>query len=115
MTPLVDVVFLLLVFFVFTLRTHDILTGFDASHTESRREGVDVPVLRIEVREHGYRLNDRPVSLEGLQDLLGRLARHARSQAVVISCAPRSTHAALVGVLDACAAAGMEDVNLSRR
>lgn len=58
MAAMIDVVFLLLVFFVLTVRPVDVLAHLDASQAGG---GSGAPGLKVDVLEDGYRVNGRPV------------------------------------------------------
>jgi len=113
-TAMIDVVFLLLVFFVFTVSPQDLLARLDVSSGAGGGDGA-IPVLRIEVLEDGYMLNRRTVQEPELIRLLSRFGEISPDTGVVISCRPGSPHAHLIRALDACTGAGLENVALTRR
>ncbi len=105
MTPMIDVVFLLLVYFLVTFTPTDVLAHLGVN----RPAGADAPtrgrapVLRIEVLADGYRINGAPVSGGALNDVLARLAGLDRRQMVLIACSRAAPHERLVNVLNICA------------
>lgn len=116
MTPMIDVVFQLLVYFLVTLKPEDVLTNLEVYRPtpESRRERSEVPpnLIRIEVFADGYAINERPVSINALGDTLMRLAALDPDQSIIIMVSSISQHDSLVRVLDRCAAAGMSNLSV---
>ncbi len=116
MTPMIDVVFQLLVYFLVTLKPEDVLTNLEVYRPspESRRERSEVPpnLIRIEVFADGYAINERSVSINALGDTLIRLAALDPDQSIIIMVSSLSQHDRLVRVLDRCAAAGMSNLSV---
>lgn len=115
MAPMIDVVFLLLVFFLIVTRPVDILSHLDVSRP--RIEGGDRPLstLRIEVLPAGHVLNGKPVSLGEMDRVLERLSGYSKHITVVITCAPDSPHDGLVQALNLCSKNGLKDLSLVSR
>lgn len=113
MTPMIDCVFQLLIFFIISLKPEDVLTQLTVNRPATPAGPVtnSVPFLQIGVYAEGFTLNDRAVSRGTLQALVEKLARASATQTVVIKCAPDSTQEQLVDVLDLCASNKL--VNLS--
>ena len=115
MTPMIDIVFQLLVYFLVTLKPQDVIAHLDVFRPspEATREETRTPpkMIRIVVFPDGYTINDRTVSLEELGRLLMKLAALDREQTIMIACTSMSRHENLIEVLDLCARAGL--VNLS--
>ncbi len=116
MTPMIDVVFQLLIYFLVTFTTPDVLAHLDisrpapdASQTEQR---TPPKMIRVSIYVDGYSLNGRAVSEEELTRILNRLASFSTSQTVLITCAGRSEHARLIDVLDICAGAGLNKLSV---
>ncbi len=111
MTPMIDVVFQLLVFFVLTFEIPDRL-----SHMEvNRPRGMGTPgpgAMRVGVYEEGFTLNDSRVSGETLQRTFNRLADLDPTQNVIVIATGQSKHSQLVHVLDLLNHAGLESVSL---
>ena len=114
MTPMIDVVFQLLIFFVVTLRQEDILTHLDVSRpgVSSIEEEDFKGLVKIEVHEGGFAANGQRIGLAELDRTLGRLARYSPNVSVVIKCAPDSPHANLVRLLDVCAKAKLTNLSV---
>jgi len=116
MTPMIDVVFQLLIYFLVTFTTPDVLAHLDISRpapdptqTEQR---TPPKMIRVNVYADGFGLNGRAVSQQELATILKRLAGISTSQTVLITCAGRSEHARLVEVLDLCAECGLSQLSV---
>jgi len=116
MTPMIDVVFQLLIYFLVTFTTPDVLAHLhisrpapDASQTEQR---TPPKMIRVNIYVDGFSLNGRAVSRRELTSILNRLASFSTSQTVLITCSGSSAHAKLVDVLDVCAGAGLNKLSV---
>jgi len=114
MTPMIDVVFQLLIFFVVTLKQEDILSKLSAARpapdpTATKENQVE-PITVI-VAPQGFLFNGRPMRLGELDRQLERMAGFSKTAMVVIKCTSDSPHAFLVQTLDLCSKHGL--VNLS--
>jgi biopolymer transport protein ExbD len=116
MTPMIDVVFQLFIYFLVTFTTPDVLAHLDisrpapdASQTEQR---MPPKMIRVNIYVDGYSLNGRAVAKDELERILTRLASFSTSQTVLITCAGGSEHARLVDVLDVCAGAGLNKLSV---
>jgi biopolymer transport protein ExbD len=114
MTPMIDIVFLLMVFFLVTFKPVDVL-----SHLEFLRPsgvpGPTAPVLRVAIDVDGFALNGMPVDADGLRAHLRRLGELDRDQAVVLDCSPAAPHERLVAALNHCASAGLGRLSVVSR
>lgn len=114
LTPMIDVVFLLLVFFVMAVHPDDILAQIGVS-----RPGTDgsagIPLLRIDVRSDGYTMNGKRVDIERMDTYLAKIADLSPQQTIVIACESESSHSQLVKVLDLCAKSELENLALFSR
>lgn len=122
MTPMIDVVFQLLIYFLVTFSTPDVLAHLDISRPApdpSQTEQRTPPkMIRVNVYadggiENGYSLNGRTVSRAELASILDRLGGFSKNQTVLITCAGASEHAKLVGVLDVCARSGLFKISVA--
>lgn len=115
MTPMIDVVFQLLIYFLVTIHPKDVVANLDVFRPspEARQEQTTLPpkMIRITVFSGGYTINDRPVDALELDKLLSKLASIDKSQTILILCTASSHHEDLVRVLDFCAKSKL--VNLS--
>lgn len=121
MTPMIDVVFQLLIYFLVTFSTPDVLAHLDISRPapdKSQTEQRTPPkMIRVNIyaeggRESGYSLNGRAVSRTELGSILNRLAGFSQNQTVLITCAGGSEHTKLIGVLDLCAQSGLSKISV---
>jgi len=116
MTPMIDVVFQLLIYFLVTFSTPDVLAHLDISRpapdktqTEQR---IPPKMLRVNIYADGYSLNGRSVKMEELSSILSRLAGFSKNQTVLIACTGDSEHAKLISVLDLCARSGLSKISV---
>ncbi len=111
MTPMIDVVFELIIFFVVTIKQEDTLSKLNAnrpapSNSSSSSSESDTTVT-IEIgRGHdanGLLLyNKREVRRSELDQNLREIARTSTKTPIIIRCAEDSPHKALVDALDIC-------------
>ena len=125
MTPMIDVVFQLLIFFIVTLNQPDILSQLEAlrpAPNPSPTEVVDPPTS-ITIKgfaKHpglgaymfGNDQNRRTVTLEQLRGFVGQMAKANRKQTVIVNCTDDAPHGCLVRVLDLLADAGLHTVSV---
>ncbi len=106
MTPMIDVVFQLMIFFVVTIKQEDILSKIVAnrpnpnpnpSQTEENDDSIE-----IQIGPRGVVFKGQGVSIPQLDSNLGRLASVSKKSIIVIKCAADSHHGTLVQVLDIC-------------
>ena len=113
MTPMIDVVFELIIFFVVTIKQEDLLTKLNCNRpapsppTESVPK--DEPNVTIEIGRRydgspqGVILyNKREVKRTELDAALRDIARTSTKTPVIVKCTGDSPHKALVDVLDIC-------------
>ncbi len=121
MTPMIDVVFQLLIFFIVTLKQEDILSHLDVSRPSpdsSPPPEVKPDLLEIIIYNEqklggeGYSLKGRQVRLADLERHLNRVASFSTSIAVIVKCTGDSRHANLVKLLDICSAAGLRNISV---
>jgi len=126
LAPLIDIVFLLLVFFIVTraLAAQEKETPIELPKTTSavtrRREKLDI-VVNI-TRAGEIHIHNQRYSVEKLRKVLVDIQESARTVpvSVIIRADGKSLHEDVVKVLDACAAAKLKNVsfvsvNASRR
>ena len=103
MTPMIDVVFQLLIFFVVAIKQDDILSMLSAARptTPAVRE-PPVNVVDIEINKAGFAYRGTPLSKAMLDRRLTVIADGDKNASVVIRCTGDSPHAYLVQVLDVC-------------
>ena len=116
MTPMIDVVFQLLIYFVVTIKPMDVAAHLDVfrpSATKAPKESAEPPkMIRIEIFQGALVMNGRSVDIDGLTNILEKLAGISKSQTVMIMCARDSEHDQLIQVLDRCAKTGMNNLSV---
>ena len=125
MTPMIDVVFQLLIFFIVTLNQPDILSQLEALRPAPNPSPVDVvdPPTSITIKgfpSHpglgaymfGNDQNRRTVTLEQLRGFVGQMARANKKQTVIVNCTDDAPHGCLVRVLDMLAEVGLHSVSI---
>jgi biopolymer transport protein ExbD len=122
MTPMIDVVFQLLIFFIVTLKQEDILARLEvarpAPDPNAKKEEQPEDLLNIQVYNprrlggEGYVLKGSRVTLKELDRQLTRLAGFSKNISVVIKCTGNSRHAELVLLLDICSKLGLQNLSV---
>lgn len=120
MTSMIDVVFLLLVFFVVTVKPVDILAALAVSRPrpdDRPPSPIDEPfdLITIEVHPRGYSVNESWIGFDEMRGKLRQLGRYSTNSGVVVICYMDSTHAQLVRVLDLCAEIGFHNLSVMTR
>ena len=122
MTPMIDVVFQLLIFFIVTLQQEDILAHLDVSRPapdpEAKKEEQVNDLLQITVYNErrlggqGVSVQGRKVSFDTLEKHFKRLGTYSTNLSIIIKCTADSPHANLVKVLDLCAKVGLQNISV---
>jgi biopolymer transport protein ExbD len=113
MTPMIDVVFLLLIFFIVTIQPQDLLARLDVSRPAAPpTELSPMTLLRIDVGVKGYEINGRRLPLETLHRRLSKLYKNTPSTTLTIASTSNASHSQLVKLLNACADIGIENISL---
>ena len=116
MTPMIDVVFQLLIYFLVTFSTADVLAHLDISRPspEAARQKAPPPaeMIRVAVLPEGFAINGRAVSGEELSNLLRRLAAVSTNQTVLVVADDQSLHGKLIKALDLCAQSGLTKISV---
>lgn len=118
MTPMIDVVFQLLIYFLVTIKPEDVMAHLDVYRPQAdQQQKADRPpnVIRIGVFHDGFTLNDRHVGRSALETMLNRLASYDPDQTILIMCSPDSPHEYLIEVLDLCSKAGLTNLSVMSR
>jgi biopolymer transport protein ExbD len=113
LTSMVDVVFLLLVFFVLAIRPDDVLAKLTVSAAGGGTEQT-IALGHIGVAPNGYALNDRTMSFEELRAALTSVSDTGTTRPLIIRCDRSAPHSALVRLLDLCAELGLKNLALTR-
>ena len=112
MTPMIDVVFELIIFFVVTIKQEDLFTKLNcnrpapATGPASEKDDITVNIeigRRYDRSPQGVILyNKREVKRTELDAALRDIARTSTKTPVIVKCTGDSPHKALVDVLDIC-------------
>ena len=114
MTPMIDVVFQLLIFFICTLKQHDILAQLDAMRPapdpDARPNDDVTEPIKINIDARGIIFKGRPVNAQSLSRSLASIAKYNKKATIVINCEMNSKHGTLIEVLDACSQNGLNSL-----
>ena len=110
MTPMIDVVFELIIFFVVTIKQEDIFSKLNAnrpapSTNQSNNESdatVTIEIGRGPDANGTLLYNRRIVRRAELDQHLREIARTSKKTPIIIKCTEDSPHKALVDALDIC-------------
>lgn len=118
MTPMIDVVFQLIIFFVVTMKQEDILSHLDAmapapdakANPQEKLEMVTIDIYNPRQGGEGFSFNKTPVRYTQLDSELRRAARNNKGSTVLLRCTKDSPHSLLVKALDLCNKHGMTNL-----
>jgi biopolymer transport protein ExbD len=121
LTPLIDVVFLLLIFFMVSTtfdRPYGIAVQLPGSETADRANLPKVIRITIDANGHAHLMDEEQEldSIAALQEALQRVRQQADYDAdtpVVIRADRNSPHGALIRVMDALRKTGLRRINLA--
>ena len=115
MTPMIDVVFELIIFFVVTIKQEDLFTKLNCNRpapappnakNEDVKDDITVNIeigRRYDGSPQGVILyNKREVRRTELDAALKEIAKMKKTTPIIVKCAEDSPHKALVDVLDIC-------------
>ena len=110
MTPMIDVVFELIIFFVVTIKSEDLFSRLNAnrpapggaSDSSSSETTVTIEIGRGRSADGVLVYNKREVKRGELDTNLREVARTSKKTPIIVKCAGASPHKALVDVLDIC-------------
>ena len=115
MTPMIDVVFELMIFFVVTIKQEDIFSKLNANrpapNTSSASSENDTQI-KIDIGPGGYVFNGRAMSAGSLDKNLRELAKTSKNSTVLVRCTMDSYHRDLVAALDMCNKYGMHNLSI---
>jgi len=115
MTPMIDVVFQLMIFFVVTIKQEDIYSKLNANrpapNQSSSSESNDTQI-KIDIGYSGLIFNGRGMRMSELKSNLKQLSATSKNATVLIRCTMDSPHGRLVDVLDACNQYGMRNLSI---
>jgi len=115
MTPMIDVVFQLLIFFIVTLKQEDILANLEALRPQpdaSQQEESPKEPITILIGRQGLLFEGRLVTETQLQSNLRRIARLDPNSMIIVKCTGDSPHGLLVRALDICNSVGLRRLSV---
>ena len=124
MTPMIDVVFELIIFFVVTIKSEDVFSKLNVNrpspNTSSSAPSDDITVtIEIGPAQAGAKradgtimFNKRKVGRAELNKNLADIARTSTKTPIIVKCTATSPHKALVDVLDTCYANKLYSVSV---
>ncbi|MEK9627612.1 MAG: biopolymer transporter ExbD [Nitrospinota bacterium] len=111
MAPLIDVVFLLLIFFMLTFAIQG--QGLSLSLPEGEEtEKVEKDIIVKIDRNSNLSLNDKRISIDSLKSELGEQLSNRADKLVVIDSAPKVKYGMFAKVLDISREAGAENFSI---
>lgn len=117
MTPMIDVVFQLMIFFIVTIKQEDIFSKLNANRpapneSKSGETEENDTQIKIDIGQRGVVFNGRGMSLKELDRNIKTLASASTKSIVIVRCTLDSPHGFLVQVLDICNAHKMYNVSV---
>ena len=114
MTPMIDVVFQLLIFFIVTLKQNDILANLEALRPapDSKNTEIKTEPITITIGREGFFFQGAIFSEERLKTSLGRIARTNPNVTILVKCTGNSYHGDLVKALDICNSVGLRNLSV---
>lgn len=116
MTPMIDCVFQLLIFFIVTLKPEVIIAHLDvnrpAPDAKAPKDETPEDLIQIMIFRDGLTINNRAVTVPTMQGVLAKLASMSKTQTILIKCASDSPHEKLVQVLDLCSLVGLKNLSV---
>ena len=114
MTPMIDVVFELIIFFVVTIQQEDMFSKLNVNRpapasSSSSSDSSDDITVNIEIGRRGdgsangvIAYNKMEVTRQQLDKNLKDIAKTSKKTPIIVKCEESSPHKALVDVLDIC-------------
>jgi biopolymer transport protein ExbD len=119
MTPMIDVVFQMLIYFVFTFEIPHRITEMKVwrpqGETEVKNENIttqNITIYAAGPNKSPYTLNERGVTLESMRNYIYNLADNDPTQTIVVKATLNSKHEDLVRLLNLLSDAGLENISL---
>ena len=116
MTPMIDGVVQLLIYFIVTIKPIDVITNLDvfrpAPDPNAPKDEKPPQLVRLGVYQDGYSINDTPIGIDALEKALGRLAAIDAGQTIMITVSAVAEHGKLINALDLCAKNGLRSLSV---
>ena len=111
MAPLIDVVFLLLIFFMLTFAIQGQGLAINLPEGEETEKVTKDIIVKID-RNNKLQLNDKPIQIDALGAALGQDLLKRSDKLVVIDSAPKVKYELFTRVLDVSREAGAENFSI---
>lgn len=115
MTPMIDVVFQLLIFFIVTLKQEDIMANLEAFRpapdSSATVEEKEEP-LQILIGKEGLAFNGALVNEEQLAKKLENIVKRNKDAMILIKSSGDAPHMYLVSALDICSRVGITKISV---
>ncbi len=106
MTPMIDVVFELIIFFVVTIKQEDLFSKLNANRpapaTSNASADENDTQVKIDIGSGGLVFNGRMMNMKQFDQSMREISKTSKSAMVVIRCTLDSPHKYLVDALDTC-------------
>ena len=115
MTPMIDCVFQLLIFFIVTMKQDDILANLDALRPAPDPNQTNEPKtepLTVLIGRQGFVFQGAPKTESQLEYSLKRIAKSNPNATVIVKCTGDSPHGLLVRALDVCNKVGLRNLSV---
>lgn len=123
LSSMIDVVFLLLIYFIVTQKPiiENTLLGVNLPSPnpgpppKEKPQIFTVDVMKLRNPQKSpmyYHVNGSPWHIDDLREYLMQVAENDPEQTVIINCGPNAQHIKLIQLLDACAEAGLKQLNI---
>jgi biopolymer transport protein ExbD len=115
MTPLIDVVFLLLIFFMLTFAIQGQGLAISLPQgTKSEQENAKKELIVKINQDDSLSLNEKQITIHSLRDTLAEKLQSRKNKLVIIDSAPRVKYGLFAQVLDISREAGAENFSIIR-
>lgn len=114
MTPMIDVVFQLLIFFIVTIKPKDILANLDALRPAPDPKPVEVKKdpITISIGPQGFFFQGSLMTEKQLSSSLQKIARLDPTTTIIVKCTGDSPHGFLVRALDTCNSVNLRNLSV---
>ena len=113
MTPLIDVVFLLLIFFMLTFAIQGQGMALSLPEGEENQQENAIKDLIVTIGINGnLKLNDQAIQIDSLKDTLATELQNRDNKLVIIDSAPKVKYGLFAKVLDVSRDAGAENFSI---
>ena len=114
MTPMIDVVFQLLIFFIVTLKQEDILANLDALRPAPDTKPIEVKKdpITISIGAQGFFFQGSLMTDKQLTSSLQKIARLDPNTTIIVKCTGDSPHGFLVRALDTCNSVNLRNLSV---